>query len=121
MLIEQEIKLVYFRIRLEEEAEELSKVDSDLNAERLMDVYERLDELDASTAETKAARILHGLGNGHLNVLTPLVYSLVRFLTRDATQEMFRFFRWMEDEGFARSGSLCEATPTPTGRTNQSS
>ena len=27
-----------------------------------MDIYERLDELDAATAETKAARILHGLG-----------------------------------------------------------
>ena len=27
-----------------------------------MDIYERLDELDATTAETKAARILHGLG-----------------------------------------------------------
>ena len=54
-----------------------------------MDVYERLDELDASTAETKAARILHGLGNGHLIILTPLMYSLVRFLTRDAAQEVF--------------------------------
>ena len=27
-----------------------------------MEIYERLDELDAATAETKAARILHGLG-----------------------------------------------------------
>ena len=32
------------------------------NNDRLMDIYERLDELDASTAESKAARILHGLG-----------------------------------------------------------
>lgn len=48
-------------IRLEKEAEELSKA-GDTESERLMDVYERLDELDASTAETKAARILHGLG-----------------------------------------------------------
>jgi ATP-binding cassette subfamily F protein 2 len=39
----------------------LSKA-GDTESERLMDVYERLDELDASTAETKAARILHGLG-----------------------------------------------------------
>ena len=51
-----------FRIRLEEEAEELSKTDSDTHSERLMDIYERLDELDSSTAETKASRILHGLG-----------------------------------------------------------
>ena len=49
------------RVRLEKEAEELSKA-GDEESERLMDVYERLDELDAATAETKAARILHGLG-----------------------------------------------------------
>ena len=49
------------RVRLEKEAEELSKA-GDTESERLMDVYERLEELDASTAETKAARILHGLG-----------------------------------------------------------
>ena len=48
-------------IRLEKEAEKLSKA-GDTESERLMDVYERLEELDASTAETKAARILHGLG-----------------------------------------------------------
>lgn len=49
------------RVCLEEEAEELSK-NADPNSERLMDIYERLDELDASTAQPKAARILHGLG-----------------------------------------------------------
>lgn len=27
-----------------------------------MDIYERLDDMDADKAETKAARILHGLG-----------------------------------------------------------
>ena len=48
-------------MRLEQEAEELTQA-GDTESERLMDVYERLDELDASTAETKAARILHGLG-----------------------------------------------------------
>ena len=48
-------------MRLELEAEELTQA-GDMESERLMDVYERLDELDASTAETKAARILHGLG-----------------------------------------------------------
>ena len=52
---------IWYRIRLEKEAEELSKA-GDSESERLMDVYERLEELDSSTAETKAARILHGLG-----------------------------------------------------------
>ncbi len=46
---------------MEKEAEELVKV-GDVENDRLMDVYERLDELDSATAETKAARILHGLG-----------------------------------------------------------
>ena len=46
---------------MELEAEELTQA-GDTESERLMDVYERLDELDASTAEAKAARILHGLG-----------------------------------------------------------
>lgn len=31
-------------------------------ADRLQDLYERQDELDASQAETRAARLLHGLG-----------------------------------------------------------
>lgn len=30
--------------------------------ERLMDIYDHLEELDAATAEARAARILHGLG-----------------------------------------------------------
>ena len=30
--------------------------------ERLLEVYERLEELDISTAEVRAAEILHGLG-----------------------------------------------------------
>jgi len=30
--------------------------------ERLLEVYERLEELDVSTAEVRAAEILHGLG-----------------------------------------------------------
>ena len=48
-------------MRLEAEAEELTKA-GDTESERLLDIYERLDDLDAATAETKAARILHGLG-----------------------------------------------------------
>lgn len=53
--------LFSFRVRLEDEAEELSKM-AEPNDERLMDIYERLDELDAATAQPKAARILFGLG-----------------------------------------------------------
>lgn len=30
--------------------------------EKLMELYERLEELDADKAETRASRILHGLG-----------------------------------------------------------
>jgi len=30
--------------------------------EQLMDVYERLDDISADTAEARAANILHGLG-----------------------------------------------------------
>ena len=49
------------RIRLEAEADELVKA-GDSDSERLMDIYERLDELDATLAATRAGRILHGLG-----------------------------------------------------------
>ena len=49
------------RIRLEAEADELVKA-GDSDSERLMDIYERLDELDATMASTRAGRILHGLG-----------------------------------------------------------
>ena len=51
----------HHRIRLEKEAEELTKI-GDTESDRLMEVYERLEELDSATAETKAARILFGLG-----------------------------------------------------------
>ena len=53
------------RMRLEEELEQLTG-EGDTESERVQDIYERLDELDASTAETKAARILHGLGHEHV-------------------------------------------------------
>ena len=49
------------RIRLEAEADELVKA-GDSDSERLMDIYERLDDLDATMASTRAGRILHGLG-----------------------------------------------------------
>lgn len=48
-------------MRLERQAEDLTKT-GDTDSDLLMEIYERLDELDAATAETKAAQILHGLG-----------------------------------------------------------
>ncbi|XP_059174746.1 ATP-binding cassette sub-family F member 2-like [Physella acuta] len=50
------------RHRLEKEAEELAHNPDPEAHERLLDVYERLDELDAGKAEAKAGYILHGLG-----------------------------------------------------------
>ena len=50
------------RVRLEQLAEELAHSADDQDQEELMDVYERLDELGADTAEAKAGYILHGLG-----------------------------------------------------------
>lgn len=50
------------RIRLEKLADELATSEDDESQEYLMEVYERLDELGADTAEAKAANILNGLG-----------------------------------------------------------
>ncbi|TKR77692.1 hypothetical protein L596_018615 [Steinernema carpocapsae] len=47
---------------LEAQAEELAAMGDDESQEKLMDIYERLDEMDADMAEVKAAEILHGLG-----------------------------------------------------------
>uniref|UniRef100_A0A0D6R5B1 ABC transporter domain-containing protein n=1 Tax=Araucaria cunninghamii TaxID=56994 RepID=A0A0D6R5B1_ARACU len=49
------------RLRLEREAEALASQD-DGGGEQLDRIYERLDALDASTAEKRAAEILFGLG-----------------------------------------------------------
>lgn len=57
------------RVRLQKEADELGElmatddpdVDADEIADRLTDIYERLDELDADTAEIRARNILAGL------------------------------------------------------------
>ncbi|CAO2813011.1 unnamed protein product [Amaranthus hypochondriacus] len=49
------------RVKLEEEAELLS-AQEDGGGDRLERIYERLEALDASTAEKRAAEILHGLG-----------------------------------------------------------
>lgn len=50
------------RIRLEKLAEELVACEDDEAQEQLMDIYERLDDISADTAEARAANILHGLG-----------------------------------------------------------
>merc|ERR1719209_1132408 len=51
------------KVRLEKEAEQLAaRPEDDMAHERLMDIYERLDELDSAKAETTASRLLHGLG-----------------------------------------------------------
>ncbi|XP_018079582.2 ATP-binding cassette sub-family F member 2 [Xenopus laevis] len=48
------------RNMLEKEAERLAHEDAE--CEKLMELYERLEELDAAKAEVRASRILHGLG-----------------------------------------------------------
>ena len=50
------------RKNLEKQAEELAACADDESQEKLMDIYDRLDEMDADLAEKKAAEILHGLG-----------------------------------------------------------
>ncbi|XP_012257799.1 ATP-binding cassette sub-family F member 2 [Athalia rosae] len=50
------------RVRLERLAEELVECEEEDAQEQLMDVYERLDDMNADTAEARAAHILHGLG-----------------------------------------------------------
>jgi len=51
------------KARLEREADLLAhRTEDDMAHERLMDIYERLDELDSAKAETTASRLLHGLG-----------------------------------------------------------
>merc|ERR1719506_3519274 len=57
------------RAALEQEADELQDMMADESTEdqaelmdRLTQVYERLDEMDAATAETRASKILTGLG-----------------------------------------------------------
>jgi ATP-binding cassette subfamily F protein 2 len=58
------------RAKLEEEAEELNEIvaneegseEAEEALDRLNQIYERLEELDSETAETRAAKILSGLG-----------------------------------------------------------
>jgi ATP-binding cassette, subfamily F, member 2 len=49
------------RSRLEKEADAILD-DEGGESERLQDIYERLESLDASTSEARCARLLHGLG-----------------------------------------------------------
>merc|ERR1719431_64381 len=53
------------RNRLEKLSDELSSCSDQESQDQLMAIYERLDELDAATAEAKAAAILRGLGFDH--------------------------------------------------------
>ncbi|PAV85591.1 hypothetical protein WR25_24968 [Diploscapter pachys] len=50
------------RKNLEKQAEELGACADDESQEKLMDIYDRLEEMDADLAEKRAAEILHGLG-----------------------------------------------------------
>lgn len=49
------------RVRLEKLAEELATMEDDAAQDYLMEVYERLDEIGAETAEAKASHLLKGL------------------------------------------------------------
>lgn len=50
------------RIRLEKLAEELAHLEDQESQDYLMEVYERLDDLGADTAESRASHLLKGLG-----------------------------------------------------------
>merc|ERR1712223_383320 len=50
------------RIKLEKLAESLVEAEDEESQEYLMEIYERLDEIGAETAEAKASHILKGLG-----------------------------------------------------------
>lgn len=50
------------RIHLEKMAEELAMQEDDESQEQLMDVYDRLDDMQSELAEVRASRILFGLG-----------------------------------------------------------
>ena len=45
-----------------ERGEEMEDEEQEVLVDRLTQIYERLDDLDADTAQTRAAKILHGLG-----------------------------------------------------------
>lgn len=60
--IECVIEVDQERIRLEREAEYFATKDDIESHDRLIDIYERLDSMDADKAEMQAGYILHGLG-----------------------------------------------------------
>lgn len=64
------------RVKLEALAEELAHCTDEESQEELMDVYERLDEIGADTAEARAGNILHGLGFSKVRARVVLVAVL---------------------------------------------
>lgn len=50
------------RIKLERLAEELAVCEDDESQQKLLDIYDRLDDMDVEMADAKAADILRGLG-----------------------------------------------------------
>jgi ATP-binding cassette subfamily F protein 2 len=51
--------------QLEQEAEGLVGMEGGSDSERIMDLYDKIDELDVDTAPKRAGEILHGLGFTH--------------------------------------------------------
>lgn len=93
--------------------------------DKLTDVFERLEELGADTAETRAAEILHGLG---------FTKSMMEKKCRDFSgkpvnnfsESIFYmrgllFFRWLEDANRSCSCFILETVPVAAGRTYESS
>jgi ATP-binding cassette subfamily F protein 2 len=57
------------RAQLEKDAEDLAHFEDEESQEKLMDIYERLEDINADLAEVRAAEILHGLGFSHQMML----------------------------------------------------
>ena len=101
------------RLQLEVEAERLMKVSGDMESERLQDIYERLDELDASSAETKAARLLHGLGG--LSLSLSLALSLARTHTYTyCIYNVCMYIQYFERKGERVCVFVSPCLPQPT-------
>jgi ATP-binding cassette subfamily F protein 2 len=57
------------RLALEKQAEDLATCEDDESQNKLLDIYDRLEEMDVDKAEVKAAEILGGLGFTHKMML----------------------------------------------------
>ena len=76
------------RAKLEAEAEELNEIianeegseNSEEAMDRLTQVYERLEQLDAATAETRASKILSGL----VSIIKKVIYTYSYHYCRDS-------------------------------------